>query len=1062
MKMRKLFGAILALVGVFSLTGCHSESIEGPQGPKGQQGDKGDPGVSIVSIDLTSSDGLVDIYTITYSDGSTSNFVVTNGANGEQGIQGIPGEDGHTPVISISNNGYWVIDDVETSTKAQGEQGEPGKDGTTLLTGNGLPNDDLGKNGDSYINLDTWDFYVKANGTWIHTGNIKGEQGNQGNDGLDGTAVLTGEGEPLVENGKNGDSYIDLITWNYYVKENDEWVLKGNIKGIDGSNGEDGINGVDGTAVLTGEGEPLVENGKNGDSYIDLDTWNYYAKENDKWVLKGNIKGTDGSDGENGQDGNGIVSIELTSSDDNIDTYTITYDNGETATFTITNGVDGEQGIQGEPGEDGHTPVITIGENGNWYIDGEDTGVLAEGVQGPQGESGEDGVDGEDGLSAYEIYIKYHPEYTGTEEEWLEDLVNGDLREEYKITFQTNGGSTIEPQYVKYGRLVTRPADDPTRTGYLFDGWYLGSELFPFNSYQVYDDLTLLAHWKSMNINLTLDANGGDVEYNTKTVTYGVDYVLPTPTRANYTFDGWYLDDTFLCPMSGVWTFSKVDITLKARWAGTEADITFASDDNVEVDNTLITLTYGEDYTLPVPTILTGDKFIGWADASGELVTDETGKSLKSSEFKTNTELHAVYYVPVTTPNQLLNLCTAEANDERLTRTYVLQNDLDFTGLANESIYNFTGIFDGNGYDIIGLEKPLFGSVGRSDVTCTDDIEVKNVDLVNFSGESFVNQVLGCETFTIDSVTIESFVKDDSNYCETYGIVKKVGHFDNSISSRNRPSSFVMTNCHIQDEFTTIETGFVFYLEAFKNVDISYCSIRSNTKQSAFVSGDIYSSDSFPKLYDGYYIDHENLSLYSTDVNISYCSNFGDSSSLANLSVGCHTDYYSSSYDYVYGGKHNVKVENCVNYGSVSELLVNSIYANESTASGGVVLTFQSGTFLVDCVLNFGEITSFLDSIYSNDKSENNFKSSRTFKVSSCFNGGLTASSSFGTEADSVSNTYQFIPIASIEDSGAFSISNYSQVNSDFFINTLGLDPKRWNLSYINIQDEYGLPSIIY
>ena len=28
-----------------------------------------------------------------------------------------------------------------------------------------------------------------------------------------------------------------------------------------------------------------------------------------------------------------------------------------------------------------------------------------------------------------------------------------------------------------------------------------------------------------MNINLTLDANGGDVEYNTKTVTYGVDYV---------------------------------------------------------------------------------------------------------------------------------------------------------------------------------------------------------------------------------------------------------------------------------------------------------------------------------------------------------------------------------------------------------------------------------------------------------------------------------------------------------------------------------------------------------
>ena len=63
--------------------------------------------------------------------------------------------------------------------------------------------------------------------------------------------------------------------------------------------------------------------------------------------------GQDGKDGVNGQDGNGIVSIELTDSSGNIDTYTITFDNGETTTFTVTNGENGEQGIQGEPGEDG-------------------------------------------------------------------------------------------------------------------------------------------------------------------------------------------------------------------------------------------------------------------------------------------------------------------------------------------------------------------------------------------------------------------------------------------------------------------------------------------------------------------------------------------------------------------------------------------------------------------------------------------------------------------------------------------------------------------------------------
>ena len=36
------------------------------------------------------------------------------------------GEDGHTPAITISDDGYWVIDGDKTSTKAQGEKGDTG------------------------------------------------------------------------------------------------------------------------------------------------------------------------------------------------------------------------------------------------------------------------------------------------------------------------------------------------------------------------------------------------------------------------------------------------------------------------------------------------------------------------------------------------------------------------------------------------------------------------------------------------------------------------------------------------------------------------------------------------------------------------------------------------------------------------------------------------------------------------------------------------------------------------------------------------------------------------
>lgn len=50
----------------------------GPQGPQGIQGPKGDTGNGIVSIEKTSTVGLVDTYTITFTDGTTFNFTVTN------------------------------------------------------------------------------------------------------------------------------------------------------------------------------------------------------------------------------------------------------------------------------------------------------------------------------------------------------------------------------------------------------------------------------------------------------------------------------------------------------------------------------------------------------------------------------------------------------------------------------------------------------------------------------------------------------------------------------------------------------------------------------------------------------------------------------------------------------------------------------------------------------------------------------------------------------------------------------------------------------------------------
>lgn len=62
------------------------------------------------------------------------------------------------------------------------------------------------------------------------------------------------------------------------------------------------------------------------------------------WQSQGVIKGADGADGQDGAQGNGIVSITKTGTSGLIDTYTITFDDGTTQNYNVSNGADGENG----------------------------------------------------------------------------------------------------------------------------------------------------------------------------------------------------------------------------------------------------------------------------------------------------------------------------------------------------------------------------------------------------------------------------------------------------------------------------------------------------------------------------------------------------------------------------------------------------------------------------------------------------------------------------------------------------------------------------------------------
>ena len=132
----------------------------------------------------------------------------------------------------------------------------------------------------------------------------------------------------------------------------------------------------------------------------------------------------------------------------------------------------------------------------------------------------------------------------------------------YTLTFDTAGGSEVEPITGTFGTPVTEPAD-PTRTGYTFTGW---DKEIP--AAMPAKDMTITARWTANTYTITLDAGQGTLTdgQNTQTVTYGETYSLPTPTPpdSNHNFMGWYQDDGRF-DSEGTYRIDG-SITLTARW----------------------------------------------------------------------------------------------------------------------------------------------------------------------------------------------------------------------------------------------------------------------------------------------------------------------------------------------------------------------------------------------------------------------------------------------------------------------------------------------------------------
>lgn len=136
------------------------------------------------------------------------------------------------------------------------------------------------------------------------------------------------------------------------------------------------------------------------------------------------------------------------------------------------------------------------------------------------------------------------------------------------VTFNSNGGSSVDNKYALPGNKITAP-DNPTRDGFLFNGWYKEIELenqWNFDTDTLSTNTTLYAKWISLGIkyNVIFDSNGGSAVASVENLNAGELVPKPSdPTKDGNTFLGWFNGND-------KWDFDNdlisSNITLIAHW----------------------------------------------------------------------------------------------------------------------------------------------------------------------------------------------------------------------------------------------------------------------------------------------------------------------------------------------------------------------------------------------------------------------------------------------------------------------------------------------------------------
>lgn len=208
-----------------------------------------------------------------------------------------------------------------------------------------------------------------------------------------------------------------------------------------------------------------------------------------------------------------------------------------------------------------------------------------------------------------------------------------------QVTVYRNDGSepTVRTGVVGYnynyiyenGSARYNQIPDPTRTGYIFLGWFDapegGTEITNQTKFADATPVTLYAHWQE-GITVHFDGNGYKGKISDKTVRKdavgkNLPYLSEYSYPANKALDGWYTAEEGGERVTQDTVFTEPEITLYAHWRDyqyqVEFNVRYSDKSSVTGEMATVAVPFGVDYKLPACTFQReGYKFAGWSESS--------------------------------------------------------------------------------------------------------------------------------------------------------------------------------------------------------------------------------------------------------------------------------------------------------------------------------------------------------------------------------------------------------------------------------------------------------------